>query len=46
MGKHVIETGITAHESQADFLKYLNYFPLKKKKENKDGVILSGGQSV
>lgn len=30
MGKPVIETGITAHESQADFLKYL--FSFKKKK--------------
>lgn len=40
MGKPVIETGITAHESQTDSLKYL--FSLKKQeKKNYYNVILS-----
>lgn len=35
MGKPVIETGITAHESQADSLKYPFSFKKKKKKREK-----------
>lgn len=42
MGKPVIETGITAHESQADSLKCPFSFQKKKKKnENNYDVILS-----